>query len=304
MNFAGNTMLLSRAAFALWTLLVAAAGGLPEARAQDAALKLEAVDVQTLPGQQLQLTLRFSGPAPEPLSFTIDNPARISLDLPKTTLALPSRRIDVRTGGLDTILAAEAGGRTRLVMNLDRLLPYTTKVSGNNIIVNIGAVLAPAAAGAMDTRPAAVADSRAASDASSNAREIRSIDFRRGGDGMGRLIVNLSDPRTPINLRQQGNQIVVEFAGATVPNRLIRRFDALDFATPVQTFDVMRADNGTRIVISANGDFEQLAYQSDDVLVLRAGWISTTSTSSRSSLRARPRRLRRKSASTPASASR
>ncbi len=269
MNFAGNTTLLSRAAFALWTILVASAGGLPEARAQDATNKLEAVDVQTLPGQQLQLTLRLSGPAPEPLSFTIDNPARISLDLPKTTLALPSRRIDVRAGGLDTILAAEAGGRTRLVMNLDRLLPYTTKVSGNNIIVNIGAALAPAAAGAMDVSPAAADAGRgASSDAPSNAREIRSVDFRRGGDGMGRLIVNLSDPRTPINLRQQGNQIVVEFAGASVPNRLIRRFDALDFATPVQTFDVMRADNGTRIVISANGDFEQLAYQSDDQYVV------------------------------------
>jgi type IV pilus assembly protein PilQ len=242
MKFAGTSTLLSRAAFAFLALLVASAGGLPRAHAQDATVKLEAVDVQTLPGQQLQLTLRLSGPAPEPLSFTIDNPARISLDLPKTALALPSRRIDVRSGGLDTIL---------------RLLPYQTKVSGNNIIVNIGSALAPAATGATDARPAAVDRAAAPS-----AREIKSVDFRRGGDGMGRLIVNLSDPRTPINLRQQGNQIVVDFAGASVPNRLIRRFDALDFATPVQTFDVMRADDGTRIVIAANGD------QSDDQYVV------------------------------------
>jgi len=273
MNFAGTSTLLSRAAFTLWALLVASAGGVPQASAQASAPevtnKLESVDVQTLPGQQLQLTLRLSGPAPEPLSFTIDNPARISLDLPKTALALPSRRIDVRAGGLDTILAAEAGGRTRLVMNLDRLLPYQTRVVGNTIVVNIGAALAPAAtAGSTDTRPAAVAVGRAAAAPASNAREIKSVDFRRGGDGMGRLIVNLSDPRTPINLRQQGNQVVVDFAGASVPNRLIRRFDALDFATPVQTFDVMRADDGTRIVIVANGDFEQLAYQSDDQYVV------------------------------------
>jgi type IV pilus assembly protein PilQ len=268
MKFAGTSTLLSRAAFAFMALLVASAGGMPRAQAQDASVKLESVDVQTLPGQQLQLTLRLSGPAPEPLSFTIDNPARISLDLPKTALALPSRRIDVRSGGLDTILAAEAGGRTRLVMNLDRLLPYQTRVSGNNIIVNIGSALAPAASGATDTRPAAVAVGASAAAPASNAREIKSVDFRRGGEGMGRLIVNLSDPRTPINLRQQGNQIVVDFAGASVPNRLIRRFDALDFATPVQTFDVMRADDGTRIVIAANGDFEQLAYQSDDQYVV------------------------------------
>ncbi|MCU0759533.1 MAG: type IV pilus secretin PilQ [Steroidobacteraceae bacterium] len=270
MNLAGTSTLLSRAAFALCALVVAAVGLAPPAHAQDAANRLEAVDVQTLPGQQLQLTLRLSGPAPEPLSFTIDNPARISLDLPKTTLALPSRRIDVRSGGLDTILAAEGNGRTRLVMNLDRLLPYQTKVAGNTIVVNIGAALgAGAAAGSADTRQAA-APTRAGSPAAApgGAREIRSIDFRRGGEGMGRLIVNLSDPRTPINLRQQGNQIVVDFAGAAVPNRLVRRFDALDFATPVQGFDVMRADDGTRIVLSATGDYEQLAYQSDDQYVV------------------------------------
>ncbi len=264
MKFAGTSTLLSRAAFALWAVVMASAGAVPSVQAQDATNKLEAVDVQTLPGQQLQLTLRLSGPAPEPLSFTIDNPARISLDLPKTALALPSRRIDVRSGGLDTILAAEAGGRTRLVMNLDRLLPYQTRVSGNTIIVNIGASLAATAAAA----PAEARPAGGGAAAASNAREIKSVDFRRGGDGMGRLIVNLSDPRTPINLRQQGNQIVVDFAGASVPNRLIRRFDALDFATPVQTFDVMRADDGTRIVIAANGDYEQLAYQSDDQYVV------------------------------------
>ena len=94
--------------------------------------------MQTLPGQQLQLTLRLSGPAPQPLSFTIDNPARISFDLPNIALALPSRRIDVHSAGLDTILAAEAKDRTRLVLNLDKLVPYDTRVEGNNIIVMLG----------------------------------------------------------------------------------------------------------------------------------------------------------------------
>src|SRR5579871_2985566 len=100
---------------------------------------LQAIDVQPLSGQQLRLIMRLSGPAPQPLSFTIDNPARISFDLPNTTLALPSRRIDVHTSGLDSILAAEAKDRTRLVMNLDKLVPYDTRVSGNNIIVMLGA---------------------------------------------------------------------------------------------------------------------------------------------------------------------
>src|ERR1700684_2463902 len=101
-------------------------------------LKLESIYVQTLAGQQVQLKLHMSGPAPEPLPFTIDKPARIAFDLPNTTLALASRRIDVHSGGVDTVLAAEANGRTRLVVNVDSLLPYTTKVDGNTIVVTLG----------------------------------------------------------------------------------------------------------------------------------------------------------------------
>src|ERR1019366_3261599 len=101
-------------------------------------IKLESIDVQTLSGQQVQLKLHRTAPAPEPLPFTIDKPARIAFDLPNTTLALASRRIDVRSGGVDTVLAAEANGRTRLVVNVDALMPYTTKVDGNTIIVTLG----------------------------------------------------------------------------------------------------------------------------------------------------------------------
>ncbi|MBS0394620.1 MAG: AMIN domain-containing protein, partial [Proteobacteria bacterium] len=93
------------------------------ALAQAVANRLEAVDVTTLPGQQVQLKLRTSGPAPQPLTFTIDKPARISLDLPGVTLALTQRRIDVKQGGIDSVVAGEAGGRTRLVLNLDALVP-------------------------------------------------------------------------------------------------------------------------------------------------------------------------------------
>src|SRR5271165_5861628 len=100
--------------------------------------KLESIDVQTVSGQQVQLKLHLSGPAPEPLPFTIDKPARIAFDLPNTTLGLASRRIDVRSGGVDTVLAAEANGRTRLVVNVDSLLPYTTQVDGNTILVTLG----------------------------------------------------------------------------------------------------------------------------------------------------------------------
>jgi type IV pilus assembly protein PilQ len=247
-----------------WLVIAGVLGTLPiqPARAADGP-KLEAIDVQPLPGQQVQITMRMSGPAPQPLSFTIDNPARISFDLPGTTLALASRRIDVHTSGLDSILAAETKDRTRLVLNLDKLVPYDTRVDGNNIIVNLGgANNATASTGAA----ASAVPSRAATAAAAQ-RAIRSIDFRRSSDGAGRILVRLTDPHTHINLRQVGNQIVVDF-DADLPKNLARRYDASDFGTPIGSFDASRIGTGTRIAINATGDYEQLAYQSDDQYVV------------------------------------
>jgi type IV pilus assembly protein PilQ len=222
---------------------------------------LQAIDVQPLAGQQLQITLRLSGPAPQPLSFTIDNPARISFDLPNTTLALASRRIDVHASGLDTILAAETKDRTRLVLNLDKLVPYDTRVDGSNIIIMLGGSAARASAGAAPS--GAVAASTGG-----GARELRAIDFRRGADGAGRVIVKLSDPHMRVNLHQIGDQVVVDFSDASVPANLMRRYDASDYGTPIRGFDVTRVGNGSRISITAGGDYEQLAYQSDDQYVV------------------------------------
>ncbi len=247
---------------ATWLVLAGVLGMLPGAPARAADVPaLQAIDVQPLPGQQLQLTMRLSGPAPQPLAFTIDNPARISLDLPNTTLALPSRRIDVHASGLDTILAAETKDRTRLVLNLDKMVPYDTRVDGNNVIVMLGAAATAASA------PAATSVS-AVGAAATGTRELRSIDFRRSADGAGRVVVKLSDPHIRINLHQVGNQIVADFADASVPANLVRRYDATDYGTPVTSFDVARAGNGARIAITAGGDFEQLAYQSDDQYVI------------------------------------
>ena len=257
-----------RSAFGLALACLAAALVMQGAQAADApasapasvpANTLQSIDVQTIGGKQVQLTLHLAGPAPTPLSFTIDKPARISLDLPDTALALPSRRIDVASAGVDTVLAAEANGRTRIVLNLDALQPYQTRVSGNDIIVTVGAGTADMAASA----PAAAPEAAAVGD-----REIRSIDFRRGEGGVGRLVVRLSDPRTPINLSQQGSQIIVNFADTKLPRKLARRYDTEDFGTPVSGFDALRVSNDTRIVLNATGEFQQLAYQSDDQYVV------------------------------------
>jgi len=237
--------------------VVALAAASITARAADP-VQLTSIDVQTLSGQQVQLKLHMSGPAPEPLPFTIDKPARIAFDLPNTTLALASRRFDVRSGGVDTVLAAEANGRARVVVNVDSLMPYTTKVDGNVIVVTLGQQ--PGA----DVGKAGAARAASGSSGAPVERAIRTIDFRRGADGTGRVIVQLTDPRTPVNVRQEGQQIVVDFAGTAIPKNLMRRYDVMDFATPVQTVDAVRVEGSSRLVISSQGDFEQLAYQSDN----------------------------------------
>lgn len=230
--------------------------------AETPANKLQSVDVQPM-NQGMQLVLTTSGAAPEPQSFVIENPARISITLPDTALALAQRRIDVRSGGVDSILAAEANGVSRLVLNLDRTLPYQTRVEGNRIYVTLGEGARAASTTAAPARAAAPAAARVS-------RGIQSIDFRRASDGSatGRLIVKLSDPRTPVNLRQQGNQVLVDFVGADLPANLQRRFDVSDFATPVTGFDASRSANGALLVVNASGDFEQLAYQSEDQYVI------------------------------------
>jgi type IV pilus assembly protein PilQ len=260
-----RSTLFNNLRYALGILLLGAVAelGAAPALAADASAaapnQLQSIDVQTLQGKQVQLTLHLSGPAPEPLAFTIDKPARISLDLPNTGLALSSRRIDVRQGGIDTVLAAEADGRSRIVLNLDQLQPYTTRVQGNDVIVTVGA--------AAPSGGTAVAASSAAA-APMSGRSIRSIDFRRGEGGIGRLIVKLSDPRTPVSLKQQGNQILIDFSGTDLPKSLQRRYDTADFATPVSGFDVDHTGNDTHIVMTGTGEFEQLAYQTDDQYVV------------------------------------
>jgi type IV pilus assembly protein PilQ len=258
---------------AAWLTALVAFAALPSrpARAADGPV-LQSIDVQPLANEHVQLTLHLSGPAPKPLSFTIDNPARIAIDLPNTTLALPSRRIDVRSGGLDSILAAEGKSRSRLVLTLDKMMPYDIEQQGNEVVVTLGSNGASASEAQAQPSSAAAPAVAAAPEASGGGYdqpwELRSIDFRRGADGSGRVIVHLSDPHIPINLQQVGNQIVVDFANASVPSDLMRRYDATDFGTPVSDFDVTSTSHGARIAIDATGEYDQLAYQSDSEYVV------------------------------------
>jgi type IV pilus assembly protein PilQ len=222
---------------------------------------LQDIQVQSLPGDRIELKLIMSDTAPEPLDFTIDNPARIALDLPDTGLGIQQRRRDVNLGMLDTVLTAEANGRTRVVLNLASMVNYDTQVSGNTVTVTLGD---GGSYSAGTTQFASASASETRSYAAPGSRSISGVDFRRTRDGGGRVIVTLTDPGTPVDIRQEGGRVVAVFKDTGLPADLMRRLDVNDFATPVTTVDALRTNNDARIVISADGKYEQLAYQSDN----------------------------------------
>ena len=215
---------------------------------------LQSVDFAELPGNKAQITLTLSKPAPAPLSFTIDNPARIALDFPDTGNGLQQRSQNIGIGMAESITAVEAQNRTRVVVNLVDMVPYEARSEGNQVILVVQN------AGGEQSEAAAVA-SRAAGGGTDT---ITNIDFRRGEQGQGRVIVNLSDPSIPVDMQQQGGKVIVDFYRAQLPEELERRLDVLDFATPVKTIDTYTRGNNVHMVITPMGDYDYLAYQSNN----------------------------------------
>jgi len=205
--------------------------------------RLESVQANSLGGNKVEVTLKLSEAAPTPLTFTVDNPARIALDLPDTSVAMSSRRVDVKQGVLDTVNVAEANGRTPVVLNVDSLVPYETRVQGDTIVVSLAAPTSAAASRPLQTSSnglAAATASKPSSAPVSGTRSVSNIDFRRGTDGAGRIIVELTDAKVPADLRQEGGKIVVNFAKTSLPDSLMQRLDVADFATPVSSVDAVR----------------------------------------------------------------
>ncbi|MBK8164171.1 MAG: type IV pilus secretin PilQ [Gammaproteobacteria bacterium] len=219
--------------------------------------RLEAVDFSALPGNRVQIKLSLSGvtPPPELLSFTIDNPARIAFDLQDTGSIVPKQK-SVGVGVVRSINTVESRGRTRLVLNLDRLVQYETRTEGSAIFITLNSSVAESVA---------MAGSSQAQEAD---HAITRVDFNRGKLGEGRLVISLSDASIPVNVDEASGKIVVDFLGARLPKELERRMDVTDFATPVLRVDSFTSGSNIRMVIEANGKFEHLAYQTDKQFTL------------------------------------
>ncbi len=227
-----------------------------KASSNGSATSLKSASFTSLPGDSVQIRLSFSGPAKAPGNFTINNPARIVLDFPKTGSLLGWKNKNIGIGFAKSITAVEAGDRTRVILNLVQLIPFESEVSGNNVIVTL--------AGSRNAQTAPVAASNKATSAAlaatSGLHRINSIDFRRGKKGEGKIIVGLSDDNTPISTGESGHQIFVEFGDTGLPSNLQQRLDVIDFATPVQFIDTTQSGDRVRLAITPTGNYEYLAY--------------------------------------------
>ncbi len=237
-------------------LLLSVLGSLLATQAH-AAASLEDISFTSVGGDQIEVTLHMSGDAPEPGSFTIDNPARIALDFPATKSNLKSKRIDVGIGLARNINAVEAGGRTRVVINLARLTPYTIDRKGNNIVVNLGATGAGSQGNASSSNDFIPEPGGAGN-------IVQDVQFRRGESGQGRVVVTVSNPNTIMDMSRRGDQIIMTLQDVNLPENLERRLDVLDFGTPVRTIDAFKHGNDVRVVVTGAGQFEHLGYQSDN----------------------------------------
>lgn len=217
-----------------------------------APLVLEEIDVGPAGEGSVQIQLRLSGPAPEATSFTLDNPARLAVDLPDTQIGDVKRSQVLDSGVTRNLRLVQAGSRTRMIVGLTRMVPYEIRTRDNLIYINLQGV----GSRTPRTEPAKGQNASAAP-----GNQITKIDFRRTAEGEGRVVIELADPSAVIDSQTRAGKIVVDFLDTKVPERLQRRLDVTDFATPVTTIDTYQRDRTARVVITPAGYYEQMAYQ-------------------------------------------
>jgi type IV pilus assembly protein PilQ len=216
-------------------------------------------------GSDIVMKLTTSQPlASEPASFSIANPPRIAFDFPGVANALGRNAQSFNEGDLRSVNLVQVGDRTRVVLNLKQMRQAATRREGKDLFITIGGVAGDTAAKAGQASAQHFAEAKPSAEKAS----IRDINFRRGTNGEGRVIVDLSDSNVGIDIRQQGSNLVVEFLKASLPDNLRRRLDVTDFATPITTVNTLPQGDNTRMVISPKGLWEHNAYQSDNQFVV------------------------------------
>ncbi len=236
----------------------------PSAPGQNA---IEGLDVSPEAGK-VTIKLKLKDPlANPPANFSLVNPPRVAFDFPNTVNALGKTAVDINEGDVKSVRIGESGGRTRLVLSLNKSLKYDATVEGQTVVITLKGGTAATAAVA---EPTHFADAKP----TPQLHSVRNIEFKRGRNGEGQVVIDLSDVGTGIDLKQQGKTVIVELLQTDLPVALERRFDVTDFGTPVEFMEATAQGNSSRIVIQARGRWEQSAYQTDNRLIVEVKPIS------------------------------
>jgi type IV pilus assembly protein PilQ len=245
------------------------------------AADLQNVEFAALPGNRVEIQLEFSGPVSAPESFATESPSRIALDFPGVASKLDRKSIPIGVGAVHSLVAVEASDRTRVVVNLNDSMPYEVSTNGNRVTIRIDAQGGAAAPPIAETSPRdagvprAASPIRASTGAPARPRQsvgggaaVRDIDFRRGAGGEGRVVIKLPSADTRVAVREQGSHVFVDLYDTSLPQRLFRRLDVSDFATPVAAVESKPQGRNVVLDIQTGSDYDYMAYQTDDLFTL------------------------------------
>ncbi|MDX5151386.1 MAG: type IV pilus secretin PilQ, partial [Acidiferrobacterales bacterium] len=223
---------------------------------------IKGIRYSSMPGGKVQVVIQMDHTPLAPKSFSITNPARISLDFDNTGVTMARRTVSVKQGAVTSVTAIEAEGKSRVVLNLIKPVAYKAAIEENAYVLTLQSPTVSVG------QEEAAQTTHFAGKPTIGKYSLKGIDFRRDSNGGGKIIVTLSDPSIGIDIKEQAGEILVDFLNTSVPPELVRRLDVLDFATPVETIDTVRRGKNTRLIIRPKGKYEQLAYQTGDVFTI------------------------------------
>ncbi len=225
------------------------------------------VTYTSLPGNRLQINIRLAEIAEKPLSFKIDNPARIAFDFKNTVSNLPRKKQPINIGTAQSLTAVTVKDKTRVILNLTETVPYTVSVNRDTVSIVLESDTTTATA--MQAGASGGIESITSSASRRLGKAVEKIDFRRGEKGEGRVLLHLTESNTPVDISEEFGKISVTFANTTLPKELHQSLDVLDFATPVKQIDSYQLDANARVLIEpSHKDFEHLAYQTDKLFTI------------------------------------
>lgn len=196
-----------------------------------------------------------------PDGFAVQSPARIALDFPGVRNGMGHTNVGINQGNVKGVNVVQANDRTRVVLNLKRATPYKSVIDGNSLLVS----LAPASEAASSEKGGSTVFSESRN---TSVAPLKNIDFRRGVENAGRVVIDLDSNQVGVDIRQQGDKLVVEFLKTSLPEGLRRKLDVSDFGTPVQMISAVQSGDRVRMTIEPKGQWEHSAYQSDNQLVV------------------------------------